>query len=152
MSTQEDTLAAPFSTDSICAGLCFRISRQSGDNHAWFVISDPQVFPEENLLYVNMTSFDPTKPLSFVYNDPSCVFDVGDHRLMTKPTCICYDDAHVCSVEHLAWRLTTDCDRGFKLERSPAAGNILDKMRSGAANSQHLKPIHRKILEDQGLI
>jgi quinol monooxygenase YgiN len=144
-----------FSAPPIVGGMCFRISRGSNDPHFYFVVSYPEVFPEDSVLIANMTGYDAAGSRFDVFNDPACVFLPAEctHPLVTKPSCICYDKAFDCSFDHLQWRFSTDHrERQYRREPDPATPEMLEQMRDGAAISDHLKSDHRKLLEAQCLI
>lgn len=127
------------------AGMTFFITV---DPHLWVIISDTQQSQEE-VVYVNFTTFYEGLPPDDPRNDRSCVLDVGDHPFITRPTIIFYGGAHIASVAHLAYRYETG---RLKTCRDPVSIPILDKIRLGAANSQHIPPEATDILAEQHLI
>lgn len=126
------------------AGASFWIT---ADPHLWFIISDP-LLDARRVLYVNVTTLDPTAPLKDMFNDRACVIEPEEHPFITATSCICYYGAHACSLAHLESKHA----RGELRFGDPAIQQLLEKMRRCAENSLHMEPNDFQILLDQGLV
>ena len=116
-------------------------------HHPWFVISAPtEVDPR--VVSVNLTSFDASTRYG-QYNDPACVFHVGEHSFIGHDTCVCYADAHESSI--VAFESRISCGK-YRMRRDPADDGILEKMRKGARNSPFFEGDYLDILREQGLV
>lgn len=121
--------------------------RQSQDrSHLWFVISDPVQYPDDLVVYVNMTTLQPVRYQHDPENDQSCVLYVGDHPAVDHLSCIAYWFAHD------AWLYRLEADSCCEIHPTPASAELLARMREGAAQTRHLERRMKKILRDQGLI
>lgn len=135
---------------AVSEGICFYLPRETTDNHLWFVISDTQAFPEDFVVCVNVTSYDPEKRPR-IYNDPSCVIESGEHAQIVHRSCVCYEGFPMgpCSLSHLEARFRSNSYRPAGENASPS---LLAKMRRGSAATEFLPFECREIMSEQGLI
>lgn len=126
------------------AGTSFFIA---GDSHLWFIISDPAIDASQ-VVWVNLTSYDPNGSQTDAHNDPSCIIMPGEHGHVQHSTCVSYHGAHWGSISQLETRKKKG---RLKLCRELASKALLAKMRYGASTSPHLKFEAWQILEEQGL-
>lgn len=138
----------------VIGGTCFMLSRFENDAHYWFVLSNPEEFPDDDLVCVNVTSYDPKGVITDVYNDPSCVLYASDHELFTHTSCVCYEglpDGR-CSRHYLETQVNSSTSNCYPVPGPPASAGVLARMREGATYTQHLPFGSRNILRKQGLI
>ena len=138
------------------SGMCFKRPQDAEDRHYWWVISAPELYPDHAIVVVNTTEFDATGDTSLIYNDGSCVIHPGEHDLITKISCICYEgneDGRLMSYAAFCTRLTTnDFSKRYRVKQPPATGELLDRMRRGAFDNDHILPDAEDTLRAQGLI
>lgn len=125
-------------------GSSFKVNR---DPHLWVIISDP-IKDADEVLHVNFTSLVPTALMHDPRNDRSCMIRAGEHPFVQHDTCVYYFGARTCSVSHLQWRHGR---RELWMEE-PVSRELLEKIRRGAAESDHILPAHYDILVAQNLI
>jgi hypothetical protein len=122
------------------AGDTFFIRGEEPVEHLWVIVSDPEI-DAQKVLIVHITTFEE-------YKEDVCLLDVGDHPRIQHPTCIAYDQSRVTSLAKLH-ELSTNRQIVFQAPMHP---KILERIRSGANDSQRIHHKHLAILEDQGLI
>jgi hypothetical protein len=127
------------------AGTSFWIKHERPP-HLWFIVSDPKK-DDEHVLYVNVTSLDWNAPKNDPHNDRACIIYAGEHRFITRDSCVYYYGAQVASVAHLTYRYDTG---GLTLD-DPASPELLAKMQTCGGDSVHLEPGYYDILAIQGL-
>jgi hypothetical protein len=118
------------------------------DTHLWFILSDPEISSVE-VLYVNITTFDPSSNPKDAFNDRACLIESGEHGFVTRTSCVCYYGAHVCASWWLDQKLA---NHEIRLHPEPASGALLDKMRQCAGDSRHMEPDCYDVLVRQGLV
>lgn len=119
----------------------------TSDIHLWAIISDPAMDPD-NVVHVNFTSLDGSSFANDPYNDPACVIAPGEHPFIVNHSCVYYAGAQSSSIAALE-RLRSRRELRFGEKVCPA---LLQRMRQGAAISQHILPVYCDILVDQGLV
>jgi len=110
--------------------------------HFFFVISDTLRDPERVVL-VPMTSVNPDK-----FIDPACLLEPGDHLVIQHASFLHFGRAIVMStpaIEH-ALRARTMAFRGA------ATAALLERMRAGAEESEHMRERPYTVLYEQGLV
>lgn len=117
------------------AGETFRYGR----GHLFIVLSDPHIDPE-NVVIVNMTTDREI--------DQSCVLLPGDHPFVTHRTSIRYDKARIEAARVLEKLISS----GNITRQEPLFGDVLERVRQGAAISDNIPFGCKQILIDQGLI
>lgn len=110
------------------------------DPHLWVIISDPEQDPDHVLL-VNFTSW--RKGV-----DESCVVEPGDHPFFEHKSVVNYHDA----VEREKQELQAALDVTRLEMREPLSPQLLERIRAGAAVSEHLEYRHRDLLDRQDLL
>ena len=110
----------------------------SYDSHLWMVISDPR--QGEECVIVNFTSWRADKDLA-------CVVEPGEHRYVSKRTCVNFKDAKKCK--------TADLDNlvaSKHLKNSdPLSKELLAKIRRAVPQSR-MNWACVQLLMDQGLV
>ena len=117
------------------AGDTFRYGR----GHLFIVLSDPRIDPE-SVVIVNMTT-DRAQ-------DQSCILLPGDHPFVTHRTSIKYNKARIESIRVLEKLISAGC----VTPQDPLFGDVLERVRRGAAISDNIPFGCKQILIDQGLI
>jgi len=110
------------------------------DHHLWVIISDP-VIDDQNVLFVNFTSWDS-------YEDQTVILDVWDHPFIKHRTCVAYSRARV-SADVALQRLATANRLAL---HDPASDDLLKKLRDGAVASNRTKNEHLQLLVNQGIV
>lgn len=127
------------------AGDAFRVA--GADRHVWIIISDPAIDPDQ-VLIVNLTSWDDSRRDTDPLKDPACVLFPPEHPFIQRKTCVYYRGAQVASVEHLLFRQTHG-----ELDRVESVSPLLlQKLRECAGDSMHMALEHYRILETQQLV
>ena len=150
------TYFVPNSQD-VVGGLAFYLSQDAADGHLWFVISAPEVFPEDPVVCVNVTSYDPTRRMA-VYNDASCILRPGDHPFVQHPSSICYEGVQesldaMLTLSHLNKRLGhSDRRIRYRKHGANASTDLLSRMRQGATITSHIPYGAEEVLREQHLI
>jgi hypothetical protein len=120
----------------------------SPDPHLWVIISDP-VQNEDEIVHVNFTSINGTWGSSNdPQNDRSCVIQPGEHEFVTHPTFVYYYGVQIVSLSFLQCRYESGRLRFHK----PVTRTLLNRIRQGAAVSDHFLPRAYDILQDQRLV
>lgn len=127
------------------AGDAFRVA--GADRHVWFIVSDPTADPDQ-VLIVNVTSWDDSRLDTDPRKDPACVLNPGEHPFVQHKTCVYYRGAQVASVQHLMFRQS----HGEVDLMPPASPALLQKLRRCAGDSMHMALEHYRILESQHLV
>jgi hypothetical protein len=108
--------------------------------HPYMVISDPALDPE-NVVLVNFTEAKPEE-------EQCCIAEAGEHRCLTKRSCVRYKDGRVTSVAML--------ERAVQVSQMTPLGTLspelLARIRAGASESDFLPEKCRRVLEEQELI
>ena len=108
----------------------------------WVVISDPEQDALEYVVTVNLTSLP-------VCGDTSCVLQRGDHPdFITHQTYVNYADARALPPAVVRDKL----DGGVFVKRAAVSDDVLEKIRQGAALSDHFPTGQDDILQAQGLV
>ncbi len=107
--------------------------------HLWVVVSNPTASPAR-VLIVNMTTDRGI--------DRSCILNVGDHPFVEHPTCMRYDMARIETNQDLERHVASDT---IQLHQ-PVSADILERIRLGAATTDHIPLKCKQLLIDQGLI
>ncbi len=128
------------------AGTAFWV-RMERPKHLWIIISDP-LLNDDNVLYVNLTTFDSTASSKDAENDRACILHVGDHPFITHDSCIYYYGAQTSRLSNLEEKAAKG---ELKLDQ-PADSALLARIRECAEKSIHMIPDHFQILIDQGLV
>lgn len=137
----------------VVGGTCFKLDWCDEDDHYWFVLSNPVMFPGDDIVCVNITTYDATASPMDVYNDPSCILEAGSHPLINRTTCVCYEgfpDGR-CSLDFLEDRINSDLPNRYTIPGPPADANLLARMREGVKRTQHMPFGNRAIMQNQGL-
>lgn len=121
-------------------GTSFYFNNRIGDNHLYFVISDPA---DPCVVVVNITTIR-----GFRFEDLSCVLDVGDGTGIQHPSRIAYEYAEMVHTADLIAALNSG-DATFVQYVSPST---MAKIWCGAEVTAQLSLRHSKTLRDQGLI
>jgi hypothetical protein len=122
------------------AGDAFRPADRSVDIHLWIIISDPQQ-DDSRVLIVSLTTFKSHK-------ETICVLDVGDHPSISHRTCVAYGLANAPSLAQLEQAKVA----GHLIPAEPVSGEILARIRDGAALSKKLAIEYGELLDFQGLL
>ena len=77
-------------------GSAFYFNNRPGNNHLYFVISDPA---QPEILIVNMTSVR-------AHSDKSCILNVEDCTAVEHPSRIAYEYAEIIATDELGFTLT----------------------------------------------
>jgi hypothetical protein len=115
--------------------------------HTWVIISDP-IQNSEYVVHVNFTTLYPDLPPNDPRNDRSCVLVAGDHSSITHTTIVYYGGVLTASAAHLTHRY----NKGSLRLNDAVTPTILDKIRRGAAVSDHITPFAVELLMEQHLI
>ncbi len=113
----------------------------SDGSHLWVVLSDPSLNPDK-VVVVNLTTFRGGR-----WDDPSCVFEAGEHEWVVRQSYVSYYDARIYTDAHLE-RLRNS--RSLR-EYAPFQASLLRRALEGAAVSPNLELDTLQILIDQGL-
>lgn len=116
-------------TISFIAGSSFWVSQ--AEPHLWFIISEPQQYPEEVVIANVTTARD---SVFAPKNDRSCVVQPGEHPFVTSLSYVYYAGARMTSVGHLKSRF----HRGDLHPHEPASAELLLRMRKGALESHFI--------------
>lgn len=111
----------------------------SYDSHLWIVISDPTLAPDQ-IVIVNLTSWRADK-------DQACILRPGDHRYVTRKTCVNYRDAKIQSLDSLESLISS----GTVKHLDDCTPELLQRIRAGVWLSR--MPLDTvAILIEQGVI
>jgi len=125
-------------------GDCFLIDVANSIPHYFFVISAPDRYPDDPIVFAPMTSVSPDKN-----TDPACQLAPGDHDCCVKPSFIDYRRTVKLDAEKFRGLLS----KGVARPRPPAASPaLLKRLRDGAEESDFLTGEMRDLLYRQGLI
>ena len=122
------------------AGATFRFKDSSIDSHLWIVLSDPKTSVND-LILVSVTSWHDRA-------DPSCRIDPGEHPQITVPSCISYFHSQCVT----AADLRNNLDRKEIVVHESLSDELLDRVRTGARETDHICLDHMVILMDQGVV
>ena len=114
--------------------------------HVWVIITNPELFPDQ-VIQVNMTTYDEGGRPNDPRNDPACILTRG-HSSITHATCMYYGGAQVAALTHLEYRLSS----GKIVMSDPVTPEALEMIRLRATRSDHMLPIIYDILVEQGLV
>jgi hypothetical protein len=121
-------------------GDTFRLASPRIDGHLHIIISDPIRNPG-SIVTANFTTWYPDK-------DQSCIVEIGEHRQVTKRSCVDYRRERCRTMAQYDHAVAT----GLLVQHGPVGGALLGRILAGAGVS-HLIPLgNRQILVDQGLI
>lgn len=127
---------------NIQQGDCFRFDpRLAVDNHLWFVITNPNAFPD-NVVVVNLTTYRIPK------SDAACILEPGDHPYIDHQSCINYGEAWDTTLKHL--QLAEKEGNLHRVDSVDAA--VLKRIHDGAAKSTRIKIGVENTLKSQGII
>jgi len=114
--------------------------RRSYGSHLWVVVSDPGRDPNR-LLIVNLTTVRSSC-------DPACILNAGDHPFVKHPSYLLYAESRIVTSAELDQKVAA----GQIILEPKMRGDVLARIRQGAAISNYIPLQNRKLLEDQGLI
>jgi hypothetical protein len=121
-------------------GDTFLLANSGINNHLLIIISDPAQ-DSNRIVMANFTSWRADK-------DQSCIVKVGEHRFITRRSCVHYGEDRLITLaayeQLLASRSLSPHD--------PVSGDLLKRILDGAAVSPFLPLGNRQILVEQGLI
>ncbi len=109
--------------------------------HLLVVISDPESNPDDDIVWVNITTYRQDK-------DCACILEKGDHPYIRHRSVVRYEDSEPIPrgiFESLV-------GLGHLNPREPATPALLDRLRKGAERTRRLPEASRTILVGQGLI
>ncbi len=118
------------------AGDTFKYGRRG---HLWVVVSNPTASPA-HVLIVNMTTDRGI--------DRSCILNVGDHPFVEHTTCMRYDMARIETNQDLERHVASNAVQ----LHPPVSVDILERIRQGAATTDHIPFKCKQLLIDQDLI
>jgi hypothetical protein len=121
-------------------GFAFLHVDKSGFEHLRFVISSPQVDPE-NVVTVNISTFE-------VRKDKSCIIEPEDHAFIRHRSCVMYDEADTWALADIESLLA----RHVIQAHDPASDKLIDKLLDGAYATKRMPLKMKKILAEQKII
>jgi hypothetical protein len=107
--------------------------------HLWVVVSDSRADPTQ-VVIANMTTDRGI--------DRSCILNPGDHPFVNRPTCIRYDMARIVTNAELERHVSSNAIR----LQDPVSADVLERIRQGAATTDHITFGCKQVLIEQGLI
>ena len=110
------------------------------DSHLYIIISDPAQ-DRDRIVMANFTSWRADK-------DQSCIVEVGEHRFITRRSCVHYGEQRLIKLVAYERELAS----GRLILHDPVSGDLLKRILDGAAMSPFLPLGNRQILVEQGLI
>lgn len=125
------------------AGGCYLLDHGLTDRHYFFVLSDPDRFPDRPLVLVPLTGVSPEKTI-----DGSCRLEPGEHPCCVKQSFIFYRGALLIESR----RLVEFVANGKALEKPPASQALLVRLRESAERSDELPGKHREELWQQDVV
>lgn len=123
------------------AGDTFKAANPRRESHLWVVISDPQEYPADSVLIVNLTTWRKDR-------EPACILRPGDHPFVKRKTCVNYADSKLADPDILDKALA----QGALVRHRRMETQMLRRIRQGATASEMILLEHLQLLKDQGLV
>jgi len=118
-------------------GDAWRFLDERPKSHVWVLISDPAQNARQ-ILWVNFTSWAEGK-------DPACICEIGEHRSLTKRSCIMYRFPRVYSLAELREQR----ESGRMAPEGRVSADLLLRIRLGAWESELIDFEWLDLLEEQ---
>jgi len=127
-------------TDLAKIGDTFLLAKSGINDHLFIIISDPEQDPDR-IVTANFTSWRADK-------DQSCIVLPGDHRFVTRRSCVHYAEDRLIELTRYQQFLAS----GAIAVHDPVNDELLNRILDGAAVSKFIPLGNRQILVEQGLI
>ena len=122
-------------------GDTFRDAARKYETHLWVVISDPDVFPEDPVVIVSITTWRADK-------EQVCILGPADHPNISRRSCVFYAGARLVRMEVLQ----SAFQKRLLTLGKPFSSQVLKRICEGAARSNQIPLECRDLLEEQGII
>jgi len=121
-------------------GDTFLLANPQINSHLFIIISDPAQ-DSNRIVMANFTSWRADK-------DQSCIVEVGDHRFITRRSCLHYGEDRLITLANYERLLASR----HLSPHDPVSRELLKRILDGAAVSPFLPLRNKQILLEQGLI
>ncbi|HEV3258506.1 MAG TPA: hypothetical protein VG013_16635 [Gemmataceae bacterium] len=112
----------------------------AGGSHLWVIVSDPRQDPD-HILIVSLTTWTDCK-------DSTCIVERGEHPWATHRTCVFYRKAMIVTLAEIH----DGKDTGRLKVQDPMPPDLLQRIWTGAAQSDFLSGAAKRLLQQQGFI